>query len=101
MKLHVQNKHIISQVDGNTSLVEIIEEKTVEKHYSFESLCNFGRLMERIECELKNVKKLKLFEKEKVTKKWTRYEEILSVLKYSNIQWPTSKEVCNDIQRMK
>ena len=30
MKLHVQNKHIISQVHGNTSLVEIIEEETVE-----------------------------------------------------------------------
>ena len=29
MKLHLQNKYIISQVDGNTSLVEIIEEKTV------------------------------------------------------------------------
>ena len=101
MKLHVQNKHIISQVDGNTSLVEITEEETVEKHYSFESLCNFGRLLERLESELKNVKNFKLFEKEKVTKKWTRYEVILSVLKESNIQWPTSEEVCNDIQRIK
>ena len=38
MKLHVKNKHSISQVDGNTSLVEIIEEETVNKHFSFESL---------------------------------------------------------------
>ena len=101
MKLHVKNKHEISQVDGNTSLVEIIEEETVEKQYSFESLCNFGRLIERLESELKNVKKFKLFEKEKVTKKLTRYEVILTVFKESNIQWPTSEEVCNDIQRMK
>ena len=49
MKLHVKNKHNVSQVDGNTSLVEIIEEKTVEKRFSFESLCNFGRLLERLE----------------------------------------------------
>ena len=101
MKLHVKNKHSISQVDGNTSLVEIIEEETVEKHFSFESLCNFGRLLKRLETELKKVKKFKLLEKEKVTKKWTRYEVILTVLKESIIQWPTSDEVCNNIQRIK
>ena len=69
MKLHVKNKHSISQVDGNTSLVNIIEEEAVEKHFSFESLCNYGRLIERIELELNNVKTFKLFEKERVTKK--------------------------------
>ena len=57
MKLHVKNKHSISQVDGNTSLVDIIEEETVNKHFSFESLCNFGRLLEQLESELENVKK--------------------------------------------
>ena len=58
MKLHVKNKHSISQVDGNTSLVENIEEETMIKHFSFESLCYFGRLLERLESELINVKKL-------------------------------------------
>ena len=57
MKLHIKNKHSISEVDGNTSLVEIIEEEKVLKHFSFESLCNFGRLLERLESELNNVKK--------------------------------------------
>ena len=101
MKLHVKNKHSISQVDGNTSLVDIIEEEAVEKHFSFESLCNYGRLIERFESELKNVRTFKLFEQEKVTKKWTRYDVILTVLKESIIQWPTSDEVCNGIQRIK
>ena len=101
MKLHVKNKHSISQIDGNTSLVETIEEETVTKHFSFESLCNFGRLLERLESELHNVKKFELFEKEKVTKKWTRYEVTLTVLKESHIQWPTSDEVFNNIQRIK
>ena len=49
MKLHIKNKHCISRVDGNTSMVEIIEEEKVLKHVSFESLCNFGRLLERLE----------------------------------------------------
>ena len=56
--MHVKNKHSISQVDGNTSLVENIEEETMIKHFSFESLCYFGRLLERLESELINVKKL-------------------------------------------
>ena len=101
MKLHVKNKHSISQVDGNTSLVENIEEETIIKHFSFESLCYFGRLLERLESELGNVKKFELIEKEKVTKKWTRYEAILTVTKEAIIQWPTSDEVCNNIQRIK
>ena len=42
MKLHVKNKHSISQVDGNTSLVDIIEEEAFEKHFSFKRLCNYG-----------------------------------------------------------
>ena len=87
MKLHVKNKHSISQIHGNTSLVEIIEEETVIKHFSFESLCNFGRLLERLESELHNVKKFELFEKEKLTKKWTRYEVTLTVLKFKRIKY--------------
>ena len=83
-----------------TSRVGIIEEETVNKHFSFESLCNFGRLLERLESELVNVKKFELFEKEKVTKKWTRYEVIITVSKELIIQWPTSDEVCNNIQRI-
>ena len=51
--------------------------------------------------ELINVKKFELFEEEeKVTKKWTKYEGILTFSKESNIQWPTSDEVCNNIQRI-
>ena len=87
MKLHVKNKHSISQIHGNTSLVEIIEEETVITHFSFESLCNFGRLLERLESELHNVKKFELFEKEKLTKKWTRYEVTLTVLKFKRIKY--------------
>ena len=81
MKLRSKNKHSISQDDGNTFLIKIIEEETFHKHFSFESLCNFGRLLERLESELVNVKKFELFEKEKVTKKWTRYEVIITVSK--------------------
>ena len=39
-RLHEKNKHSFSQVDGNTSLVDIIEKETVDKHFSYESLCN-------------------------------------------------------------
>ena len=99
--MHVRNKQSISQVHGNTSLVENIEEETMIKQFSFESRCYFGRLLERLESELLNVKKFELFEKEKVTRKWTRYEVILTVTKESIIQWPTSDEVCNNIQRIK
>ena len=68
MKLRSKNKHSISQDDGNTFLIEIIEEETFHKHFSFESLCNFGRLIERLESEIKNVKKFELFKKQKVKK---------------------------------
>ena len=54
-------------------------------HFSFKRVCNFGRLLERLETELKIVKNLKLFMKEKVPKKWTRYEVILLILKESII----------------
>ena len=79
MKLHVKNKHSISQVDGNTSLVEITEEETFKKHSSLKSLCNFGKLLEILESKLKYVKKLKLYEEEKVTKKWTKYKVLLTI----------------------
>ena len=104
MKLHVKNKHEISQVDGNTSLEEIIhEEETVQKHFSLESLCTFSRLNERFETELNRdkVKKFEVFEREKVSKKWTRYEVVLTVLKDSSIQWPESQETCNNIYQYK
>ena len=79
MKLHVKNKHSISQVDGNTSLVEITEEETFKKHSSFKSLFNFGKILEILESKLKYVKKLKLYEEEKVTKKWTKYKVLLTI----------------------
>ena len=46
-------------------------------NFSFKRVSNFERLLERLETELKIVKNLKLFKKEKVPKKWTRYEVIL------------------------
>ena len=33
MKLHVKNKHSITNVDGNISLDEIIEGEKVQKHF--------------------------------------------------------------------
>ena len=70
MKLHVNNKHELGQVG-------------VQKHFSLESLCTFSRLNERFESELNRgrVKKCEVFEREKVSKKWTRYEVVLTVLK--------------------
>ena len=59
--------------DGNISLVDIIEEEAIEeKNFSFKSLCNHGKLIDRFLSEFKNVKIFNQFEKDKVTKKWTR-----------------------------
>ena len=83
--------------------VIVPQEETVIKHFSIESLCNFKRMNERLETELNRdkVKVIEVIEKEKVTKKWTRYEIILKVIKDSIILWPDSQETCNNITLIK
>ena len=63
MKLYVKNKHIISQVDGNTSLVDKKRKQLKKK-----SLCKYGRLLKRFKSEFKNVKILNQVEKRKGSK---------------------------------
>ena len=91
--------------DNSKEVEEVIvpEEETVIKHFSIESLCNFKRMNERLETELNRdkVKMIEVIEKEKVTKKWTRYEIILTVIKDSIVLWPDSQETCNNITLIK
>ena len=66
MKLHAKSKHEISQVDGKTSLAEIIhEEENIKKYNTFESICNYIVLILIFKMELD---KGKLIEKEKGSK---------------------------------
>ena len=91
--------------DNSQEFEEVIvpDEDTVMKHFSIESLCNFKRMNERLETEMNRdkVKGIKVIEKEKVTKKWTRYEIILTVIKDSIILWPDNQETCNNITLIK
>ena len=66
MKLHAKSKHEINQVDGKTSLAEIIhEEENIKKYNTFESICNYIVLILIFKMELE---KGKLIEKEKGSK---------------------------------
>ena len=69
------------------------EEVIVQRHFSIECLCNFSRLNEHLECDLnKDVgKNFKSCEKEKISKKLTRYDVIITGLKGSRVQWPQNK----------
>ena len=91
--------------DNSQEFEEVIvpDEDTVIHNFSIESLCNFKRMNERLETEMNRdkVKVIKVIEKEKVTKKWTRYEIILTVIKDSIILWPDNQETCNNITLIK
>ena len=83
--------------DKNEEVEEDIivpEKETVKKNVTTESLCNFMGKNEMLETELKRkkVKMIEVMEKEKVSKKWTRYEIVLTVIKNSIILWPESQE---------
>ena len=58
------------------------EKETVKGHFITESLCNFTGKNEMLETELnrEKVKIIEVIEKEKVSKKWTRYEIVLTVI---------------------
>ena len=78
-------------------------EEIVQRHFSIDSLCNFSRLNEHLESHLNKdvVKHFEVNEKEKLSKKWTRYEIIIPGVKGSRVLWPKSQEVCSNITLIK
>ena len=81
----------------------IPKEELVQRHFSIESLCNFNILNEHLESDLNKdvVKHFEVHEKEKLSRKWTRYEIIITCVKGSRVMWPKSQEVCNSITMIK
>ena len=79
------------------------KEEIVQRTFSVESLCNVNRLNEHLEADLNRdiVKCFEVHEKEKISKKWTQYEIIITGIKGSRIIWPKSQEVCNNIKLIK
>ena len=47
------------------------------------------------------VKNFQVHEKEKLSKKWTRFEILITGVKDSRVMWPKSQEVCNNIKLTK
>ena len=73
------------------------EQEIVKRHLNFESLCSFDRLGDHLEADLNRdiVKHFEMHEKEKLSKKSTKYEIIITGFKGSRVLWPKSKEVCS------
>ena len=79
------------------------EEVVVQRYFSIESLCTLKRLNEHLESDLNRdiFKSFVVLEKEKVSKKWTRYDVIIIGLKGHRVQWPKGEEVCNNTTMIK
>ena len=80
-----------------------VEVEIVQRTFSVESLCNFDRLNYHLEADLNKdiVKNFQVHEKEKLSKKWTRFEILITGVKGSRVIWPKSQEVCNNIKLTK
>ena len=80
-----------------------VEVEIVQRTFSDESLCNFDRLNYHLEADLNNdiVKNFQVHEKERLSKKWTRFEIFITGVKGSRVIWPKSQEVCNNIKLIK
>ena len=82
-----------------TPIPHIPKDELVQRHFSIESLCNLNILNEHLESDLNKdkVKQFEVHEKEKLSRKWTRYEVIITGVKGSRVLWPKNQEVCNSI----
>ena len=81
----------------------LVEEEIVQRTFSVESLCNLSRLNDHLEADLNKdiVKNFQVQEQEKLSKKWTQFEIIITGVKGSRVMWPKSQEVCNNIKLIK